>query len=107
MMTITEMMAIGIHGTRAGRRAPAVLRAGHNKRHNRRRGLTAGRADCGGSAMAIAPPIISLPRHTGEVPRLTGRRGRPHRRSPKVSDLESANASTEALPLRPFGPPPP
>jgi hypothetical protein len=55
MMTMTEMMAIGIHGTRAVRRAPAALRAGHSKRHSRRRGLSAGRASDGGrSAMAMA-----------------------------------------------------
>jgi hypothetical protein len=32
---------------------------------------------------------------------------RPHRRSSKISDLESADASTAAFPLRPCGPPPP
>jgi hypothetical protein len=55
MTTIADMMAIGIHGTRAARRAPASRRAGQSKRHNRRRGLgSAGRAEGGRSAMAMA-----------------------------------------------------
>src|SRR6267378_7623610 len=33
--------------------------------------------------------------------------GRPQRQSSKISDLKSADTSTEAFPLRPFGPPPP
>jgi len=38
MTTMAKMIAIGIHGTRAVRRAPAALRAGHSKRHSKTRG---------------------------------------------------------------------
>src|ERR1700730_4786441 len=51
--------------------------------------------------------IIALPRLTGEVPRFTGRRGRPHGRSLQLHDLKFGDASTGAPPLRPCGPPPP
>jgi len=55
MTMIADMMAIGIHGTRAARRAPASRRAGQSKRHNKRRGLgIAEPVGCEGSAMAIA-----------------------------------------------------
>src|SRR6266851_86908 len=51
MTTIAEMMAIGIHGTRAVRRAPAARR----RRHQEERGLrAAGPADCERSTTAIA-----------------------------------------------------
>ena len=55
MTTITEMMAMGTHGTRAVRRGPADPPLGHNsRRHRENRGrTTVGCAVDGRSAMAM------------------------------------------------------
>jgi hypothetical protein len=57
MTTMTEMIVIGIHGTRAVRRVAAALRAGQSRRHNKRRGLA---AEGGRSARAIVRVNVVL-----------------------------------------------
>jgi hypothetical protein len=46
--------------------------------------------------------LTFLPRHTGE-----GREGESHREDSGNFRSEISETSTEVLPLRPFGPPPP
>ena len=75
MMTITEMMAIGIQGTRDARRVPAAPRAGQSRRHSRRRG----RAAEGGRSTTAMARTQSLPRpviHGGEVLSTEARRAK-------------------------------
>src|SRR5260370_16279732 len=52
-------------------------------------------------------PVICLPRLTGEVRRLTARRGRAAQMISEISDLELAAPSPVAFPPPPPRPPPP
>jgi len=60
------------------------------------------RVACPVTLASIIPPSS----YGGGAPE-GGGGGRPHKRSSKISDLKSVGTSTEALPLRPCGPPPP